>query len=1029
MVRWGLDIGTNSIGWAIIDDEKKRIVDAGVRVFPEGVNELNTDKEVSKNAARRMFRQMRRQYARRRMRKLFLYKQLVRLGLAPEHDDDRAAFMAQDPYQLRARGLGERLELHQLGRVLYHLNQRRGFKSNRKVDSQDNEAGLVYSSISRIQDEMAESGSETLGQFFHNEIRRGNRVRGRYTARQMFRDEYVMVMRHQSTYYPELLTEEVIQNLGDGLMFCQRKLRSQKGLVGKCHLEPGKKRAPKSSLLFQEFRMWQQLNSLTVLGDSRVEEDEVGLSVEQMNMVAAEMLGIESLDLEKKMSTLVKWLNLVKSRKDSNFQANLRKINGNTSLAKLSKALGAEYVRGLSREVLEQMIHMLQFATDRERTIAESVARFSLPIDKAERFVDIFLEPGYGNLSTRAMKKVLPFMKAGYPYHEACEKAGYHHSASPSVAVTGEMPRIDVSKVRNPVVVVALNQVRRVVNELVQRYGQPNEIRVELGRELKVPLNQRLEIAKQGRVREAEAAEIRQILVDELGIPEPSRGDVIRYRLWREVGHTCPYSGKPISLKELFSGTVDVDHILPYSRTLDDSQSNKTICFREQNIEKGDRTPYEWRHNGRDESAYQAMLARVAQSSMPIGKKRRFSMTPETFAERNGDFIQRQLNDTRYISREAVGYLQYVCNKVGVANGSVTSLLRWQWGLDSLLSVDNQAKKNRSDHRHHAIDAICIAFTSQSLLQQMATLHSRQGATVRGNSRIEEPWNGFRSDVRHALDNVLVSHKVTRRVRGQFHEATYYGQVYERHTSIPIQSGKGKFVFVRRKKLDMMTDTIPVYKIADMAIRKLVIERLIECGLSAEKLKAEEKLSIPRNALSDLRLPSRRGVGPIINSVRVLVKASNMFQLRKNVNVWVEPGANHHYAIYENEDGTRKGEIVTLFEAYERMRAGTPLVKQHRTELGTFVCTLQRREMWLLDTEPVTPDELKYMSRSLLATRLHYVQKITDNIITLNRHVNTAEYQIVAGTKERMALNKTPSSLRGVKVVISPTGVLSLDNS
>jgi hypothetical protein len=213
-------------------------------------------------------------------------------------------------------------------------------------------------------------------------------------------------------------------------------------------------------------------------------------------------------------------------------------------------------------------------------------------------------------------------------------------------------------------------------------------------------------------------------------------------------------------------------------------------------------------------------------------------------------------------------------------------------------------------------------------------------------------------------------------------------------------------------------------------VRKLVIDRLIDCGLPQEKLVAGDKLSIPRNALADLRMPSRTGNGPVVRSIRIVLPASNMFRLRDEYNVWVEPGANHHYAIYENDEGGRKGQIVTLFEAYRRQRLGKPVIENYRTDLGKFVCSLQRREMWLLDLTPETQEELDAIPKQLISRNLCYVQKITDKIITLNRHINTSEYRITRdNTKERLAVNKGPNTIFGTKVSISSTGQLSLDHS
>ncbi|MGH7949589.1 MAG: type II CRISPR RNA-guided endonuclease Cas9, partial [Candidatus Binataceae bacterium] len=271
----GLDLGTNSAGWALIEHQLEsdgglgppvRLIDAGVRIFQEGVE---AQKNESRNVVRRQARAMRRQHQRRNRRRDALRINLVKAGLLPVEPEQFATLMRENPYALRATGLDRPLAPFEFGRALYHLGQRRGFKSNRKTDrkAKKNETEGLLAEISQLQKEIDASGARTLGQFLASLGREEAKVRGRHTSRAMYEKEFELLWNAQAAHHPSLLSDALRKTLHN-VIFHQRPLRVQKQLVGECELEPGRKRSPRATWYAQQFRILQDVSHLRVLDTS-----------------------------------------------------------------------------------------------------------------------------------------------------------------------------------------------------------------------------------------------------------------------------------------------------------------------------------------------------------------------------------------------------------------------------------------------------------------------------------------------------------------------------------------------------------------------------------------------------------------------------------------------------------------------------------------------------------------------------------------------------------------------------------------
>jgi CRISPR-associated endonuclease Csn1 len=352
---------------------------------------------------------------------------------------------------------------------------------------------------------------------------------------------------------------------------------------------------------------------------------------------------------------------------------------------------------------------------------------------------------------------------------------------------------------------IGLGQLRRVVNRLIEIHGKPEEIVIELARELKMNKEQKDEARRKNRDNEA-ANRHREEQIRAAGIA-PSPHLLRKLRLWEEqkVGsaHLCPFTGEPISFKMAISEETEIEHILPFSKTLDDSMANKVLCIREANRAKKDRSPYDAFHMnptvGGRKYVYDDILFRADN----LGNKRwRFHPDAmERFENDERDFLDRQLNETKYLSRIARSYLSHLYNekaegrlRVRAIPGKLTAMLRGKWGLSGLLGDHNRTggedgakRKNRDDHRHHAIDAFVIAMTDQRLLQRISELN-QDADRKRLIDQIPEPWEGFdgegRDRLRMQLERLTVAHKADHgtpgkngKTTGALHNDTAYGLV------------------------------------------------------------------------------------------------------------------------------------------------------------------------------------------------------------------------------------------------------------
>jgi CRISPR-associated endonuclease Csn1 len=812
-------------------------------------------------------------------------------------------------YQWRVEAFQKQISLEQLIVVLQEIN------------SQINGSSGYLGSISDRSKELF-FNNQTVGQYLFEQIKdnRHTRLKGQVFYRKDYEDEFETIWNVQSQYHPEL-NLELKETIKDIIIFYQRRLKSQKGLISICELEGkkvemtvngktkakiiGPKVCPKSSPIFQEFRIWQRLNDLEVIS----KKDRAKRTLEQDE----KQILFEELTVREKMSKSDALKLLFKNYKE--LDLNFEKLDGNRTSFKLYEAYQKiivasgheEYdfskmsffeINGIVNSIFEglgietgilsfnsnlegaelekqpilELWHLLySYEGDNSPTGDESLikalnTKFGFDEDYARILSAVTFEDDYGSLSSKAISKILPHLKDGKQYDEAAQWAGYKsHSNSETKEERANKvlkPKLEIlpkNSLRNPVVEKILNQAINVVNAIIDEYGKPAEIRLELARELKKSAKEREELTKTMNSASVDHENIRKILNTEFGLPYVSRTDIIRYKLWKELeprAYKTLYTNTYVAPEKLFSKEFDIEHIIPQSRLFDDSFSNKTLELRSANIEKGEKTAYDYLSEKFGDARlrdYEAQVEELYNGGKEGISKSKYKKLLMKGAEIPDGFVDRDLRNSQYIAKKAKELLEEVCRTVNTTTGSVTDRLREDWQLISVMQelnwekyqklgltfyeTNREGKKlprikdwtKRNDHRHHAMDALTVAFTKYNHVQYLNHLNARKDENTKMSSIIRAieskelyrdenrklkfkppiPLDDFRAEAKRHLENTLISFKAKNKVvtpqknkikgstkiqqtltpRGQLHNESIYGSIKQYKTILSKVGG------------------------------------------------------------------------------------------------------------------------------------------------------------------------------------------------------------------------------------------------
>ena len=952
--RLGLDLGANSIGWCVLRLDPAgapaELVDVGVRVHPDGRNPKDGS---SLAAARRLPRSMRRNRDRYLQRRANLLSALSGFGLMPTDADERKRISALDPYALRAAALHRRLESSELGRVIFHLNQHRGFKSNRKVDRGSNESGLIRQATTNTAMELARTGHLTVGSWLADRHARREAVRVRlagsgktaaypfYPLRSMIEAEFDAIWATQARWNTRLT--DPIRDALKSIVFHQRPLKPP--VVGKCWLEPEEDRARRALPTAQRFRVAQNLSHLRL---SQLGMPERPLSSDERAVLTGLLYRGKDLTFDQVRKKL-------RLPTETDFNTREEKIVGDATAARLGgkKIVGPAWF-DLSLAAQDAAVSALLDAEAADTAIT-ALEALGIPTEAAARAADAALPVGHAALSAKAQSRILPHLEAGLRYDQAVPAAGYaHHSDTRTGEIRDRLPyygellhaRIGtgtgiltdppekrLGRAPNPTVHVALNELRRVVNAIVERHGPPSEIVVETLRELGRSKKQRQEYEREQK-KNRDANDARRKMLAEMGRPV-NAANLMRLRLWEEQAadeekRMCPYTGEIITSVTALSDAIEEDHILPFSASLDDGAANRVLVTRDANRRKAKRTPNE--AFGHSEE-WPAILERV--KLLPPQKHWRFQPDALEKFKQEGDFLARHLTDSATIARWATEYLQILTpGKVWSVPGRLTSLLRRALGLGSRIVLGKGAHgKDRDDHRHHAIDAVVVGLIDRGLLMRVTLAAKR--AENRGDRlmlELEPTWESFVSQVASKVQGIVVSHKPDTGWQGALHNDTAYGQVAGAKAGEPN-------VVVRRpleSLLKWSPDDIRA-SVRDLKLGAKVAAALDGCDDAARKSALARFTHAGGHQVRRVRMVERLdGVKPITDR-----HTGQPYKL-------VKRDSNHRAEIWRLPQGRLKMTLVSTFDAArmaEAARLGKTLPDPRPHPAAKLLMRLHKNDM------------------------------------------------------------------------------------
>ena len=990
-VVYGLDIGVASVGWAVIDEA--HIIDLGVRCF----DKAETAKEGEPlNLTRRTARLARRRLRRRAWRLTKLAKLLKRKNLIEDiavmKSPPTKGFYTPNLWQLRVEALDKKLSPEAWARVIYHICKHRGFywvsKAEAIAADGDKEAGRVKQGLSHTKRLMQEKHYRTAAEMVISEFPEAQRNKqGEYNkalSRELLAEElhYLFAAQRKlgNTYADDELEQAVLGN-GDkksGLFWQQKPALSGEALLkmlGKCTFEKEEYRAPKASFSAERHVLLTRINNLRLIEDGKhrkLNEEErriaMYLPYQRATDVTYKQLGsaLEKAGYLQKGEYKFSGLSYPKASdenaKNPETQTlvkipawhTLRKALLDAKLDQAWQTISEAALNG-SPALMDSIAWVLSVYKEDDE-VERELGKLDLPDKEAviEALLGVRFDK-FSNLSCIALQKIVPQMEQGLRYDEACEAVGYHHSLPDILQEKTKQTYLppfytgrdkdgrlilneDIDVPRNPVVLRALNQARKVVNALVRKYGAPHAVHIEMARDLSKPFDERKRIERDQLAYRERNKQARTTFIQNFG-REPKGRDFEKWLLYSEQQGKCAYSLQPLDINRLFEvGYVEVDHVLPYSRSFDDSKNNRVLVLTAENRNKGNQTPYEYL-GGKQQSERWHQFEAYVKSNKSYRQAKRNRLLKKDFGEDEAkEFSERNLNDTRYICRFFKNYVeQYLqlheesdVKRCVVVSGQLTSFLRFRWGL---------MKVRGDSDRHHALDAAVVAACSHGMVKRLSD-YARYHEVERAKGAIDvttgeiideamldklekdfpKPWLHFRDEMlaRLFMDNLdelratvesygtypettldmlhllFVSRAPQRRNKGAAHKDTIYGQS-------PALKEKGAVtqrVTVEKLKPTDIDKLVDPHRNAKLyaALRQWVASKderekqakAIESGAGRGKdkrpLTAEEKAEIARlRALP--RKPDKHGntTGPIVRSVTMMVDKLSGVEVRGGV--------------------------------------------------------------------------------------------------------------------------------------------------
>lgn len=749
--RIGLDIGIGSVGWAVLEDDP--IKGAPVRIEKMGVRVFEANEVPKTGASTAKDRRIARGVRRRGRRKKYRMQRLsaaFNKYLGVDCRESVKELLNEDVYKLRSDALDRLITNEELAKVVWHIFKRRGFKSSRKSLSAK-EDGLLLKAIGKNKERLEESGYRTVGEMLYKDSNYKATVCGHTVynvrnhgedwrncfMRESLSDELKQILNAQknlgnTNVVPEFIDRvveifESQRNFDEGP--AKGRWHTEGFNVGNCTFLTSEPRAPKASYTFELFNALKKINDLKIDGES--------LTLEQKEVLYQIVKTEKELKFDKVRNVLNvgqgKLFNLCNYRcvkKSENLtEDEIVKKNESAVFVSMKKSYEIRKavfgtVKDCNTDIVDELALILSLNKSDDR-INSAIKASEIVKDLTEEQIENVKSidaKNFGSLSIEAMKRINEQLSKGLRYDKACLAAGFNHSSfehEKQKYLNGDFVENLLADINNNVVKRSVRQTLKVVNEIIKNYGSPQFVTIELARELSKTNKERKELKSSQDNRKDENERIYNILQTELGVNHPSGQDILKYKLYLEQDCKSMYSGAAIELARLFEPNyVQIDHILPISKSFDDSYNNKVLVLSSENQNKGDRIPFEY--FGNNEQQWMKYEARVKQLNN-LTKQR--NLLKKKFDEDDQkEFKSRNLNDTSYIAKLLLEAFknnlliddsaETVVSKkrVNSINGAVTNYLRKCWAINKI---------REDGDIHHAVDACVIAVATDSEVQKV----------------------------------------------------------------------------------------------------------------------------------------------------------------------------------------------------------------------------------------------------------------------------------------------------------------------
>lgn len=760
--RIGLDIGIGSIGWAVISEKEEghpaRIEDFGTRIFQSGENEKTSE---SLCKGRRGFRGVRRIERRRANRRKMLKNHFQNIGLINgTFNDDYADVKDDDVYSLKVAGLDRKLSPAELYKCLVHTCNHRGYRDFYEVDPDDEEAGKNATAANLFEKAFRESGKRIVSEYLLENKNADGFVKFRNRSggdepyllirRDLLKEEAEKLLAAQSGYYPCLNRLNIDRTVS--IIFDQRDFEDGPGdpndstrryhgfieTLGKCPYYKDLERGFRGTVISDVFAVTNTLSQYRFVNKDTGEYD---LPKEVACEIVESLLHNASMNMTEVKRILKKHGYQLYKSENSDDKA-LNKAIKFMSMAKKSvEAAGMDW---------EQIISEEQFDVERPsllHSIGELISKYQTPKRRVKEMKNAGIDEaliksfsgkkvgGTSAVSYKYMCDSIEAFKNGDIYGNFQAKIVEAQKAESDERRFVKLPpsAIEDSEIRdNRVVFKAVNETRKIVNAIIDVYGSPKDIVIEVASELGKSVEMRKDIErtikKNAKDKEGIVEKISEMLLIDKGYVTPAM--VERYKLYEEQEGKCAYSLKPLGeMKAVVANrdhAYEIDHIVPYSLILDNTLNNKVLVFTEENQKKGQRTPLMYMNDEEGKAFLTFVNHLYSRKESPISKKKVAycnlkSIYGEEAEEILGEWKSRNINDTRYITKYIAGLfdrkLVFAGDKgqhVFTVKGAVTQKFRREWFRNTEWGEE---EKNRSTYLNHALDAVIAANLTKAYIE------------------------------------------------------------------------------------------------------------------------------------------------------------------------------------------------------------------------------------------------------------------------------------------------------------------------